>query len=87
MAKAKKYTVAPGVCFTHEGKDYLFGDEITKDIFKPESDFNDYVKKDMIIEMKEEASKEDETSNEDTKAEEEVKEEAEKKASEGADKE
>lgn len=56
----KIYTPAEGCCFCHNGKDYLNGDVITKDIFKPESDFDNYIKNGMIIAVPEEDNSEDE---------------------------
>lgn len=44
-----KYVVAAGVCYTHKGKDYRAGDEISKDIFKPEESFEKAVKTGKII--------------------------------------
>ncbi len=44
-----KYVVAEGHCFYNNGIDYLPGMEIKKEIFKPESAFDDFVAKGHIL--------------------------------------
>lgn len=58
-----KYVVAAGVCYTHKGKNYVEGDEITRDIFKPAESFDKAVEDGKIIavgkaEVKKEATEE-----------------------------
>jgi len=44
-----KYLVAAGVCYTHNGKNYVEGDEITKDIFNPKELFDKAINEGKII--------------------------------------
>lgn len=47
-----KYVVAAGVCYTHKGKDYVEGDEISEEIFNPKKVFKEAIKAGKIIAVK-----------------------------------